>query len=80
MKDQITADLVAGGAKAAPAVVGSAVSAAQGWALSDVAVLLTILYTAALLSTTVIKNWGLWIDWWKARWADLSRFIRWIKE
>ena len=38
------------------------------------------LYTAALLSTTVIKNWGLWIDWWKARWADLSRFIRWIKE
>jgi hypothetical protein len=71
VRDQITADLVAGGAKATPAVVGSAVSAAQGWALADVAVLLTIAYTAVLLATTVVKNWGLWMDWWKARVADV---------
>ena len=79
MKDQITADLVAGGAKAAPAVVGSAVSAAQGWALADVAVLLTILYTLILTTTTVVKNWGLWMDWWAARAADMRRIWRWAR-
>lgn len=79
MKDQITADLTVGAAKATPAVIGSAVSAAQGWALADVAVLLTIAYTAVLLLTTVVKNWGLWIDWWKSRREDVRRLVEWLR-
>ncbi len=79
MKDQITADIVAGSAKAAPAVVGSAVSAAQGLALADVAVMLTILYTGILTATTVIKNWGLWMEWWAARVSDVRRFAAWVR-
>lgn len=79
MSDQITADLVAGGAKAAPAVLGSAVSAAQGWALADYAVLLTIAYTAILLITTVVKNWGFWMGWWERRGDDLVRFWIWVR-
>lgn len=79
VKDQITADIVAGSAKAAPAVVGSAVSAAQGLALADVAVMLTILYTGILTATTVIKNWGLWMEWWAARVSDVRRFAAWVR-
>lgn len=79
VKDQITADIVAGSAKAAPAVVGSAVSAAQGLALADVAVMLTILYTGILTATTVIKNWGMWIEWWAARVSDVRRFAAWVR-
>ena len=79
MKDQITNDLLAGGAKVAPAIIGSAVSVAKGWSLSDVAVLLTILYTAVLTTTTVVKNWGLWMDWWLARADDLRRIWRWAR-
>ena len=79
MKDQISADLLGAGGKAAPAVVGSAYSAAQGWALSDVAVLLTILYTAALLATLTVKNWGMWMDWWAARADDVRRLVAWVR-
>ena len=79
MKDQISNDLLAGGFKVAPAIIGSAVSAAKGWTLADVAVLLTILYTLILTTTTVVKNWGLWMDWWAARAADMRRIWRWAR-
>ena len=73
MHDQITVDIAAAGVRAAPAVVGSAVSVSQGWALADVAVLLTIVYTAALLATLTVKNWGMWLEWWDKRSEDLRR-------
>lgn len=79
VSDQITADLVAGGARAAPAVLGSAVSAAQGWALADYAVLLTIAYTTVLLTTTIVKNWGFWMEWWAHRGGDFVRFLAWLR-
>ena len=73
MHDQITVDIAVAGVRAAPAVVGSAVSVSQGWALADVAVMLTIVYTAALLATLTVKNWGLWMDWWRDRGEQLRR-------
>ncbi len=79
VKDQINADLVMAGGKAAPAVVGSAYSAAQGLALADIAVILTIIYTAALLFTTVVKNWGLWMSWWAERAGDIRRLLAWMR-
>ena len=79
MKDQISHDLLAGGYKVAPAIVGSAVSVVKGWTLADVAVLLTILYTLILTATTVVKHWGLWMDWWAARADDLRRIMRWAR-
>ena len=79
VSDQITTDLISAGAKSAPAVIGSAYSAAQGWALADVAVLMTIVYTGALLATLTVKNWGLWMDWWAARGADVRRLWAWMR-
>lgn len=79
MKDQITADLTVGAAKVAPAALGSAAAATQGWALADVAVALTILYTLTLFLTAVVKNWGLWMDWWAARRIDARRLWAWLR-
>ena len=79
VKDQISADILASSGRAAPAVIGAAYSHAKGWALADVAVLMTIVYTAALLATLTVKNWGLWMDWWAARAADLRRLWAWLR-
>ncbi len=78
VRDPISADIVVGAAKATPAVVGAALSSASSWELADVAVLLTILYTASLLFTTVVKNWGDWMMWWRGRWADAKRLWAWL--
>lgn len=78
MKDQISADILAASGKAAPAVIGAAYSHARGWVLADVAVLLTIVYTAALLATLTVKNWGMWMDWWSARAQDVRRLWAWL--
>jgi len=39
----------------------------------------TLIYTGVLTLTTVVKNWGMWMEWWKARAGDLRRFIAWAK-
>lgn len=73
MRDQITADLVVTGAKVAPPAVVSAASAVGSISANSILVWLTILYTAGLLFSLVVKNWGDWMAWWDARAADLRR-------
>lgn len=79
MKDQISADLaVMAGKVTPPAAVAVA---AQAGAISPQSILvwLSIAYTAALLTTTVVKNWGTWMEWWAARIADLRRLWGWFR-
>jgi hypothetical protein len=79
VREQISADLAVGAAKSAPPVLASAAAVAQGWQLADYAVMATLIYTGVLTLTTVVKNWGMWMEWWKARAGDLRRFIAWAK-
>lgn len=60
-------------------MLASAAAVAQGWQLADYAVMATLIYTGVLTLTTVVKNWGMWMEWWKARWSDLRRFIAWTR-
>lgn len=77
MREQISADLAVGAAKSAPPVLASAAAVAQGWQLADYAVMATLIYTGVLTLTTVVKNWGMWMEWWGARLADLRRLVAW---
>ena len=73
MKDQITADLLASGAKLAPPVLVGAATAVGSISPQSILVWLTILYTLSLLLTNVVKNWGTWMTWWEDRAEDLRR-------
>lgn len=73
MKDQITNDLAVAAAKVAPPAVIAAAGAAGAVSPQSILIWLSILYTLALLLTTVIKNWGDWMTWWTARGAQLQR-------
>ena len=80
MKDQITTDLGAAALKVAfPATVATA---AQVGAIRPESILiwLSILYTLALLLTTVIKNWGDWMKWWSARFAQAKALWKWLRD
>lgn len=79
MKDPISQDLTVATVKAAPPIVASAASVAQGWDLADLAVISTVIYTCVLTATTVIKNWGEWIGWVQGRAADLRRIWAWVR-
>lgn len=79
MKDQITADLLASGAKLAPPVLVGAATAVGSISPQSILVWLTILYTASLLLTNVVKNWGAWMDWWAARAAAARRLWAWLR-
>lgn len=79
VREQISADLAVGAAKSAPPVLASAAAVAQGWQLADYAVMATLIYTGVLTLTTVVKNWGMWMEWWGARLADVRRFIAWAR-
>lgn len=80
MREQISADLAVGAAKSAPPVLASAAAVAQGWQLADYAVMATLIYTGVLTLTTVVKNWGMWMEWWKGRVSDFRRFIAWARK
>jgi hypothetical protein len=79
LKDPITADLVATGVKAAPSVTVATATVAGGISPNSILIWLTILYTALLLFSLVVKNWGDWMNWWDARSADLRRLWGWIR-
>ena len=79
MKDQISADLLATGAKVAPPALVAAATAAGGISPQSILVWLTILYTLSLLLTNVVRNWGTWMDWWSDRAKDLRRLWAWVR-
>ncbi|MCH6484249.1 hypothetical protein MMG85_11840 [Pseudoxanthomonas sp. LH2527] len=73
MKEQISQDLAVMGAKVAPPAVVAAATEVGAISPQSILVWLSVLYTASLLFTTVVKNWGEWLGWWKSRWADVRR-------
>ena len=77
MKDQISADLLATGGKVAPPAIVATATAIGSISPQSILVWLTIVYTASLLLTNVVKNWGTWMDWWEARGGDLRRASAW---
>lgn len=79
MKDQITADLLASGAKLTPPAVVATATAVGQIDPQSALVWLTIIYTLSLLLTNMIRNWGMWIEWWSARWGDARRLWRWAR-
>ncbi len=79
MKDQITSDLLASAGKLAPSAAGAV--AAQAGVLSPQSILLwlTILYTLAMLLNTCVRNWGMWVEWWGARFTQAKRLWAWMR-
>jgi len=79
MKDQISADLLATGAKVAPPAVVATATAVGSINPQSILVWLTIVYTLSLLLTNVVKHWGTWMAWFDGRAEDLRRFWAWIR-
>ena len=75
VKEHIGQDLVAVGAKVAPPAIVATASQIGAISPQSLLIWLSVLYTAALLFTTVVKNWGDWLGWWKGRYADVRRLI-----
>ena len=73
VKDQITTDLLAAGAKIAPPAAVAVASGVGAISPHTVLVWLTIIYTLSLLMTNVVKNWGMRLEWWDKRAEDLRR-------
>ena len=73
VKDQITTDLLAAGAKIAPPAAVAVASGVGAISPHTILVWLTIIYTLSLLMTNVVKNWGMWLEWWDKRAEDLRR-------
>lgn len=78
MKDPISQDLIAAVLKTAPtatvAVATYDPSKHLSWAVMGV----TLLVGLSQFFTTMVKNWGDWIGWWKARGVDARRLWRWV--
>ena len=73
VKDQITTDLLTAGAKIAPPAAVAVASGVGAISPHTILVWLTIIYTLSLLMTNVVKNWGMWLEWWDKRADDLRR-------
>lgn len=73
VKEQISQDLTVLGAKVAPPAFVAAATEVGAISPQSILVWLSVLYTAALLFTTVVKNWGDWLGWWKGRLSDVRR-------
>ena len=73
VKDQITTDLLTAGAKIAPPAAVAVASGVGAISPHTILVWLTIIYTLSLLMTNVVKNWGMWLEWWDKRSEDLRR-------
>lgn len=76
MREQITHDLAAAIGKTAPPATVAVATAAGALNPQSVLVWLTIVYTAALLFSTIVKNWGDWMLWWGNRWKQAKRLWR----
>lgn len=75
MKEQITQDLAVAVAKIAPVAGVTVGTYNPGYTLSDVAVICTILFTLLQTFNLLVKNWGAWTDWGRARWLAVRRLI-----
>lgn len=79
MKSQISQDLIAALAKTAPTATVAVATYDPGKHLSWLVMIVTLLVGLSQFFTTMVKNWGEWIGWWKSRWFDAGRFWRWIR-
>jgi hypothetical protein len=75
VKEQIGQDLTAIGLKVAPPAIVATATEAGAISPQSILVCMSVLYRAALLFTTVVKNWGDWLGWWKGRFADVRRLM-----
>lgn len=66
-------------AKSAPPVTVAAATAVGALSPQSILVWLTIIYTASLLFTTIVKNWGDWMVWWGNRWVQTKRAWAWFR-
>ncbi|MPS36033.1 hypothetical protein [Stenotrophomonas acidaminiphila] len=79
MKEQITQDLAVAAAKIVPAAGITVSTYTPGYTLSDVAVVCTIVFTLVQTFTVMVRNWGRWTSWGRARWFSIRRFWAWVK-
>ncbi|HFF6210901.1 hypothetical protein ACYPJF_06780 [Stenotrophomonas geniculata] len=73
MRDSITQDLAVAAAKIAPVTSVTVGTYTPGYTLSDVAVICTIIFTMLNIFAVIVKNWGDWTNWGRARWATVVR-------
>lgn len=73
MKDQITQDIAVATAKIAPVTSVTVGTYTPGYTLSDLAMLGTIIFTMLNIFALIVKNWGDWTNWGRARWATVVR-------
>lgn len=73
MKDSITQDLAVAAAKIAPITSVTVGTYTPGYTLSDWAVICTIIFTTLNIFAVIVKNWGDWTNWGRARWATVIR-------
>jgi hypothetical protein len=78
MKETITQDVAMAVAKVAPAAGVTAGTYTPGYTLSDIALICTILFTLLQAFSVVVKNWGDWTQWGRARWATVRRVAAWV--
>lgn len=75
MKEQITQDLAVAAAKIAPVAGVTIGTYNPGYTLSDWAMVCTILFTLLQAFNLLVRNWGAWTDWGRARWLAVRRLI-----
>ncbi len=73
MRDSITQDLAVAAAKIAPVTSVTVGTYTPGYTLSDIAVICTIIFTMLNIFAVIVKNWGDWTSWGRARWATVVR-------
>lgn len=73
MKDSITQDLAVAAAKIAPVTSVTVGTYTPGYTLSDIAVICTIIFTMLNIFAVIVKNWGDWTNWGRARWETVAR-------
>jgi hypothetical protein len=79
MKDQITQDLMAALARTAPTATVAVATYDPSKHLSMLVMVVSLLVGLSQFFTTMIRNWGDWMSWWKARGADVVRLVRWAR-
>ncbi|MGV8959210.1 MAG: hypothetical protein ACOH1V_02325 [Stenotrophomonas sp.] len=79
MNDQISQDILAAFAKSAPTAAVAVATYDPGKHLSWAVMIVSLLVGLSQFFTTMIRNWGEWMGWWKSRGADVARFVRWAR-
>ena len=78
MKDPMTEDVAWAAAKSVPAITGAVVVRHSiDW--SAVVSTVTMIYTFILAFDLMVRHWGLWGGWIKARISELRRLLNWLR-